>query len=278
MTHDGPSLEIDRLRAGYGKREVFGNVSFRVDRGMLTALLGANGCGKTTLLKVLCRDLPYEGSCRFEGEPLNAVPHRELARRISYIPQRSGVGISLPALEVVMMGFNPTLGLLERPSAAQRQRALESLAAVGLAERAGEDYQRLSEGQKQLCVLARAMVEDARLLLMDEPESSLDFRYRHRIMRLLSGLVSRSDRACLVTLHDPALALTYCKRLVLLKNGVCVAVLHPETDGLSRMEDALAEIYGPVRLIRAEGQFIMLPASESEGGTHATDDPYCSAR
>lgn len=278
MTRDMPALEIDSLRAGYGKREVLENVSFRADRGMLTALLGANGCGKTTLLKVLCRQLPFEGSCRFEGTPLNELPPRELARRVSYIPQRSGVGVSLPALEVVLMGFNPVLGLLERPSAAQRQKALEALAAVGLADRAGEDYQRLSEGQKQLCILARTMVEDARLLLMDEPESSLDFCHRHRVMRLLSGLVSNTDKACLVTLHDPALALAYCKRLILLKDGVCVAVLHPEADSLSRMEDALAEIYGPIRLIRAEGQLIMLPATDSEGGTHALDDPHCAAR
>lgn len=271
-------LAVERLRAGYGKREVLRDVSFRAEAGMLTALLGANGCGKTTLLKALCRQLPYEGGCLLGGAPLEALSRRALARQVSYIPQRSGIGISLPVLEVVLMGFNPVLGLLERPSAAQRQKACEALAAVGLADRAGEDYQRLSEGQKQLCILARTMVEDARLLLMDEPESSLDFSHRHRIMRLLSGMVRDAEKACLVTLHDPALALAYCGRLVLLKDGVCTAILHPQSDGLSSMEDALAEIYGPVRLLRAEGRLIMLPATDSEGGTHASDDPHCSAR
>ena len=272
------ALEVDHLRAGYGKREVLADVTFRAEGGMLTALLGANGCGKTTLLKALCRQLPCEGSVRIDGTPLHTLSHRALARQVSYIPQRSGIGISLPALEVVLMGFNPVLGLLEHPSAAQRQRALEALAAVGLADRAGEDHQRLSEGQKQLCILARTMVEDARLLLMDEPESSLDLRHRHQIMRLLSGLVTSSGKACVVTLHDPALALAYCKRLVLLRDGACIAVLHPETDSLSRMQEALAEIYGPIRLIRAEGQLIMLPATDSEGGTHAIDDPHRAAR
>ena len=276
MTHkSAPTLKIEHLQAGYGKHLVLRDVSFQADGGMLTALLGANGCGKTTLLKVLCRQLPYTGSCLFGGTPLTALSHRALARQVSYIPQRSGIGISLPVLEVVLMGFNPVLGVLERPSAAQKQRALEALAAVGMEARAAEDYQRLSEGQKQLCILARTMVEDARLLLMDEPESSLDFHHRHRIMRLLSGLVTDTGKACLVTLHDPALALAYCQRLILLKDGACIAVLHPGTDSLSRMEAALSEIYGPVRLARLEGQLVMLPASDSIGGAYAFNDPHC---
>ena len=260
MPEGMPTLTIEHLSAGYGNRLVLRDVSFRADGGMLTALLGANGCGKTTLLKVLCRQLPSTGRCLFEGTLLSALSRRTLAKRISYIPQRSGIGISLPVLEVVLMGFNPALGLLERPSPAQRQKALEALAAVGMAEFAGEDYQRLSEGQKQLCILARTMIEDARLLLMDEPESSLDFFHRHRIMRLLSGLVTGSDKACLVTLHDPALALEYCRRLILLRDGVCVAALEPESDNLRRMEEALTEIYGPVRLMRLEKRLIMIPA------------------
>ena len=272
-----PSLTVEHLRAGYGKRAVLRDVSFRVDGGMLTGLLGANGCGKTTLLKVLCRQLPYAGSCLMEDTHLNALPRKALARQVSYIPQRSGISISLPVLQVVLMGFNPVLGLLERPSEAQRGQALEALGAVGMADRADEDFQRLSEGQKQLCILARTMVEDARLLLMDEPESSLDFFHRHRIMRLLSGLIAGTGKACLVTLHDPALALAYCQRLILLKNGVCAAVLHPESDSLSHMEAALTDVYGPVRLARLENRLVMLPADESEGGAYAPNNPRISS-
>lgn len=258
------TLEINHLLAGYGHKPVLKDISFQAEEGMLTALLGANGCGKTTLLKVLCQQLPYTGSCLLEGEPLETFSRRALARQVSYIPQRSGIGISLPVLEVVLMGFNPVLGVLQHPSESQKSRAREALAAVGLEARAVEDYQRLSEGQKQLVILARTMVEDSRLLLLDEPESSLDFFHRHRMMRLLSGLVADSGKAGLVTLHDPALALKYCDRLVLLKDGICAAVLHPASDSLSRMEQALAEIYGPVRLRRLEdmdkSRLVMLPA------------------
>lgn len=259
-----PFLDIQHLHAGYGRKSVLKEVSFQAEEGQLTALLGANGSGKTTLLKVLCRQLPYTGSCVLDGQPLETFSRRELARQISYIPQRSGIGISLPVLEVVLMGFNPVLGILQHPSHDQKAKAREALAVVGLEARAAEDYQRLSEGQKQLVILARTMVEDSRLLLLDEPESSLDFFHRHRMMRLLSGLVTGSGKAGLVTLHDPALALEYCRRLVLLKDGVCAAVLRPASDSLSRMEQALAEIYGPVRLKRVEDmekpRLVMLPA------------------
>lgn len=259
-----PFLEIKHLRAGYGQRIVLKDVSFQAEEGRLTALLGANGCGKTTLLKALCRQLPYTGACVLEGKPLETFSRRALAKQVSYIPQRSGIGISLPVLEVVLMGYNPVLGILQRPSRSQKSRAYEALAAVGLEACAEEDYQRLSEGQKQLVILARAMVEDARLLLMDEPESSLDFFHRHQMMRLLSGMVANSGKAGLVTLHDPALALEYCQRLVLLKDGVCLSVLHPGSDSIFHMEKALTELYGPVRLKLLKDlekpRLVMLPA------------------
>lgn len=257
MADSTPFLTLSNIAAGYGGKQVLKGVSFEARAGELTGLLGANGCGKTTLLKALCRQIPSAGTCLCGGVDLSALSGRELARRISYIPQRTGVGISLPALEVILMGFNPRLGLLESPSAAQRARAREALAAVGLADAAYQDYQTLSEGQKQLCVLARAMVEDASLLLLDEPESSLDFPHRRRMMKLLTGMVSGrepgGDGACpekagLVALHDPALALEFCRRLVLMKDGVCAAVLRPTEDGIPDMEAALSEIYGPVRL------------------------------
>ena len=263
MSPDRPFLNILHLSAGYGRRTVLEDVSFQAGEGLLTALLGANGCGKTTLLRVLCRQLPHTGSCVLDGKPLETFSRRDLAKQVSYIPQRSGIGISLTVLEVVLMGFNPVLGVLQRPSRAQKSRAYEALNAVGMEEYAEEDYQRLSEGQKQLCILARTMAEDARLLLLDEPESALDFFHRHQMMRLLSGLAARSGKTALVTLHDPALALEYCRRLVLLKDGKCLSVLNPAHDSVSHMEQALSELYGPVRLkwIRdlEKPRLVMLP-------------------
>lgn len=313
-------LQVSSLSAGYGRSQILKDVSFCAKQGGITGLLGSNGCGKTTLLRALCRQLPFTGSCLLNGRPLEQMTSRQLAKQISYIPQRSGIAISMPVIDVVLMGFNPVLGLLEQPSRAQKEKARGALRAVGMEISAEQDYQTLSEGQKQLCILARTIVEDASLLLLDEPESSLDFPHRHRIMELLTEIIRGQDLSCadssassitinevtrnisagisnsdarrffntsadtarntlsgsssdqqtlfprkaaLVTLHDPQLALEYCSRLVLLKDGVCTAILHPDTDSLPDMEAALSEVYGPIRLraIEENGRrsLILLP-------------------
>lgn len=189
LPYETYSLTVSRLSAGYGRHMVLKDISFQTRPGELTGLLGPNGCGKTTLLRALCGQLPYSGSCLLNGRPLEGLSSRKLARLISYIPQRSGIGISLPVIDVVLMGFNPVLGLLQQPSSRQREQAYNALDAVGMKPYAEHDYQKLSEGQKQLCILARTMVEDASLLLLDEPESSLDFPHRHQTMRLLTEIV-----------------------------------------------------------------------------------------
>lgn len=242
------SLSLSGICAGYGRKCVLKDISFQTESGKITGLLGPNGCGKTTLLRVLCQQLPYTGTCSLKGQSLRECPPRRLARQISYIPQRSGIAISLPVTEVVLMGFNPVLGLLERPSAAQIAEAHKALQAVGMDAFAEEDYQKLSEGQKQLCILARTMVEKTSLLLLDEPESSLDFPHRHRIMKLLSQMVGERDIGALMTLHDPLLALEYCQELILLREGSVADILYPEKDPLPQMEKALSRIYGPLEL------------------------------
>ena len=109
---NSPFFTADNLRAGYGKKIILENICFSLEQGTVTGLLGANGSGKSTLLKVLCQQLSYQGCCRFMGQPLNALSHRKLAKTISFIPQRSGISLSLPVIDVVLMGFNPSLKLL----------------------------------------------------------------------------------------------------------------------------------------------------------------------
>ena len=150
---------------------------------MLTGYLGA---GKTTLLKAAAGLLPHTGQCLLDGVPLESLSTRRLAQTVSYIPQQSGISVSLSAREVVLMGFNPRLGVLQSPTAAMRAAADEALRTVGLADKAGQDYLTLSGGEKQLCILARTIAEDAPLLLLDEPDSALDLANRSRMTALLA--------------------------------------------------------------------------------------------
>ncbi len=249
-------FKVEDLTAGYGGRPVVEKISFELEEGSLLGLLGANGSGKTTLLKAICGILPHQGSCVLEGTRLEKLPPRQLARLCSYIPQRSGISIDISLLDVVLMGFNPRLGLLEHPSAQMKEKARQALAQTGLEERAEDNYLQLSEGQKQLCILARTLAAEGRFLLLDEPESALDFRHRYRMLELLRDWLrggedgGQKKRAAAAALHDPSLALNCCDSLLLLSEGKIHAVLHPGTDPLERMEEQLAVIYGSVSLHR----------------------------
>lgn len=260
-------LTVEGLGGAYGSGFALQEVSFTVEEGTLTALLGANGSGKTTLLKMICQQRKHQGACRLAREMsegggdvgsalereagsmlLEQLSLRQLSRQVSYIPQRSGITVGLTVLDVVLMGFNPVLGLLEGPSQSQRRQAAKALEMLGLAGYEERDYLSLSEGQKQLAMLARTLLEDSRLLILDEPDSALDIPNRCRLMERLRALVREGRRAGLLSLHDPQLALEFCDQLLLIRAGRCVGRLCPGHDPLPVMEEALAQIYGPITL------------------------------
>ena len=140
---------------------------------------------------------------------------------------------------------------------------MQALEQVGLAGKEETNYLHLSEGQKQLCILARTLVSDSKLLLLDEPESALDFRFRHQMLSLLHSWVASRERSAIVTLHDPALALNFCDKLLLLSDGGVLGIIAPKSDSLDKMEQVLRKVYGPISLQRChnrkgEAQIIML--------------------
>lgn len=260
-------LEVSAVCAGYGRKKVIDSLSFSLEKGELLGLLGANGSGKSTLLKALCGNLAHGGQVLLEGQPLEKLAPRPLAKLCSYIPQRSGISIDLSALEVVSMGFNPHLGLLEQPGEAHLARAREALELVGLGGREEENYQTLSEGQKQLCILARTLVSEAKLLLLDEPESALDLGHKWKMAALLRRFCA--DRSAVLALHDPNLALNVCHRVLLLQEGKALGLLRPRQDSMEEMEKALSQLYGPISLGKmpdkhGKEQFVLINDWEEE--------------
>lgn len=256
-------LSVNAVAAGYGKQNVIECISFNLESGSLMGIIGANGSGKTTLLKALCGILPHEGTCMLEDVTLEHLSARQIAKLVSYIPQRSGISIDISVLDVVLMGFNPRLGLLEHPTRNMKDEAIQTLSQVGLAGKEGTNYLHLSEGQKQLCILARTLVSGSKLLLLDEPESALDFHFRHQMLSLLHNWVTVERRSAIVALHDPALALNFCDKLLLLSDGGVLDMIEPQTDPLDKMEHKLSMVYGPVSLQRChnrkgEAQIVML--------------------
>jgi iron complex transport system ATP-binding protein len=243
-----------KLSAGYGKKNIISDISFSLEKGRLLGILGANGCGKTTLLKCICGILPHGGECTLLGEKLETLSPRHIAQKCSYIPQRSGISIEISALDVVLMGFNPKLRLLEHPNEEMRNKARTALALVGLGERENENYTSLSEGQKRLCLLAGTLVSEANLLLLDEPESALDFRFRYKMLEILKSWLSCGERGAIVTLHDGTLALNYCDELLLLANGTVLGIIRPKSDPIEKTEEMLSRIYGSISLQKCIGR------------------------
>lgn len=258
---------VDGLSAGYGGTAVLKELSFSLENNCVMGILGANGSGKTTLIKSICGIVRHTGSCVLEGQALEGLSAKQIAKRISYIPQRSGISIDIPVLDVVLMGFNPQLAILEHPTKAMRAAAENALARVGLAGFEEKNYLHLSEGQKQLCILARTMVSGSRMLLLDEPESALDFQHRYRMLDLIHSWIGQTNGSAMVTLHDPILALNRCNQLMVLKNGGILDILCPATDCVAHMEKVLRHVYGPVSLHRIRnrtGQEVLTLLKEDE--------------
>ena len=155
------------------------------------------------------------------------------------------------------MGFNARLRLLDSPGEAHRRIAMEHLTHLGLAELAGRDYATLSEGQKQLVILARALSQDTPVMLMDEPDSALDFVNRHMVLGKIREVLHERQQAGLITLHDPNFALSYCDRLLLMQDGTIVTEIDMRNTDRAAIEAALGIIYGEIAVLEYKERYIM---------------------
>ena len=255
-------LRVEQLCAGYGRGDVIHHVSFSLEEGELCALLGGNGSGKTTLLRAICDLLPGKGNLVLGGRPLSALSRWERARRVGYLAQGGRMTLALPVLDVVLMGLNPELGLLESPGASHRRRAMEALEWVGMAHLAQLPFQSLSQGQKQLCLFARTLVCQPELLVLDEPDSALDFPNRGRMMGLLKDYLGKEKRAVLLCSHDVNSALAHANRLLLMKDGTLLHDLRPKALSREELERALRDVYGPVEVLCHKGRYVMIGGEE----------------
>lgn len=245
---DKTIFKVQDVYAGYGKKEVLKGINFEIKQNMLAALVGVNGSGKSTLIKCIANQIPHQGKCILETDILEELSVKRLAQNVSYMPQKSSLQISISVMDVVLMGFNPVLKLLEKPSMSHKKAVTEALERVGLKGYESVDFQTLSEGQKQLVFLARTMIENTRLLLLDEPDSALDFSNRHRILKVLKQMIQTEGKAGILCIHDPSLALEFCDLVILLKDGVICSILELNKTDIYEMEQALCEIYGNVSI------------------------------
>lgn len=235
------SLVATDLAIGYPDHRIGQGYSLRLDPGRVVALLGPNGAGKSTLLKTLLGLLaPHAGTLTLEDRSLAHFSDRERARRLSYVPQSSTPGFGYRALEVVLMGRAAWHGALVPPSAADRRAAHDALARLGIDDLAQRPITRLSGGEIQLLLIARALAQAAPLMLLDEPTASLDFGHQNRVLTELARLKA-DGLGILFSTHDPNHAVRIADEVLLVSEGSPMA-FGPVSQTLTAA--ALSRLYG----------------------------------
>lgn len=239
-------LTVSDLYAGYGKTNILKNVNFSMDSGDFLCILGANGCGKTTLLKTILGIIkPGGGSVTLDGENVHAMDVKTLARKIAYIPQAHVPPFPFTVRDVVLMGRTPFLGHMASPRASDRKIADDILDMLDIGWMADRSYTRLSGGQRQMVIVARALAQQPRMLVMDEPTASLDFGNQYVVLNKMVNL-SQSGMSVIMVTHDPDHAFFCANRTIAMKDGQVIG------DGTPReviVEEAMQEIYRtPVKI------------------------------
>ncbi|MFV0335550.1 MAG: ABC transporter ATP-binding protein [Tropicimonas sp.] len=245
-------LEVQDLAFSFGKgKRSIKDVSFELEPGEVLCLLGPNGAGKTTLLRCLTGGLqPSGGRMLLGGDDTTGLPPRDLAQRMAYVPQASQPAFGHKLREMVLMGRSPHMGRFDVPGPADHERAEAALARLGIAHLADRSFAAVSGGERQLCLLARALAQEARILVLDEPAASLDFGNQIKLLEVISEL-SRDGFGILMVTHHPDHALQVGNRFLALKAGVIHAA-----GTVSRMTEPgyLTDLYGAdIEVIRDPG-------------------------
>ena len=222
------NLEVKNLSFAYSTHPVLHDVSFTLHKGEFLSVLGPNGVGKSTLFRCILGLLTdYKGQILSDGDDLRRMPRREMARRIAYIPQINRPTFGYTVLDTVLMGTTRQVSMFSQPSRDQIATACQALERVGAAHLAERDFSYLSGGEQQLVLVARAIAQQAEILIMDEPTSALDFGNQLRILQLVKELAGEGYGVLLST-HNPQHALSFATRILALSDGKVAALGHAD--------------------------------------------------
>jgi iron complex transport system ATP-binding protein len=234
-------LQASALSIGYERRRVASGIDLSVRRGEVLCLLGPNGAGKTTLFKTLLGLIPAQaGEVTIEGRPIAALARAELARSMAYVPQAQVMEFAYTVLDLVLMGRTAHLGPFSAPGRRDHERARAALADLGIADLAEAEANRISGGQRQLCLIARALAQDAPLLVMDEPTASLDLGNRLLVLERVRAL-KQQNYGVVFSTHDPDQARELATMVAVIAGGGLVAHGVPEN---TLTGPILSSVYG----------------------------------
>lgn len=242
MAVTAPVLQVEDLHYhhDHGDHRLKG-ISFELEPGELCCLLGPNGAGKTTLLRCLLGFTePKQGNLKLSGEPITELSARQRARLVAYVPQNTSSAFPFTALDIAVMGRTPHISLISTPSEKDREMTMGVLEELGIAHLADRSFSQLSGGERQLTLIARALVQESPTLVLDEPTAALDYGNAMRILRTARELASQG-RAVLMTTHEPDHVLAGADRALLLDEGRLIADGKPASTLTSQ---SMSRLYG----------------------------------
>lgn len=243
-------LDIADLSFSYGDTHILKHIDFRAYEGQLVALIGPNGAGKSTLFRCILRFLSgYTGHIYLYGEDMKNMSRPQIAKKIAYIPQSGDPVFNYTVLDTVLMGITGGLKLLETPNRSHVAKAEKILESLGILHLRDRGVRRISGGERQLVLLARAIIQDAGILIMDEPTASLDYGNQFRVMEGIRNLVEEGYTVILST-HNPEHALLFAEKAFVLKGGE-VKAAGPSKEILT--EELMRDLYDvEVRMLDTE--------------------------
>ncbi len=274
---DDGGIRVSDVNHLYDRVLVLDEVTLNLKRGSVTTLLGPNGCGKTTLLKVINGLLkPNGGAVTVEGKDVAIMNPKELAKTIGHVSQIHKTSFPFSVLDVVLTGRMPYISAFSMPGDGDLEIAERSLSKVGMGHLSQRPYTQISGGERQLTMIARALAQEPRFLILDEPTSYLDFKNQVLVLKMVTELARKGDFTVVMTLHDPNHALMFSDEVVLMRKlargsdenggglrgdeplrGNVVAFGRPSE---VMTPEKIAEAYGiEVEILEHNGRRILLP-------------------
>lgn len=212
-------IEVKNLSYSYGKKIIIEDMSFAISQGDFCAIMGPNGCGKTTLLKCIANLLPVKANTVFvNGKDSTSYSIKKLARQIAFVPQHTPLDFEFSAFETVLMGRNPYQTHLQNESQKDWDIVEECMKKTNTWHLRFAPLTEMSGGEMQRVLLARALAQQTPIMLLDEPLSNLDISHQFEIIKLLREISQNEKKTILLIVHDPNIAIRYCKTLLLLHN------------------------------------------------------------
>jgi len=258
------SISVTNLSFSYGSKQVLHDLNFDIPDGMLVNVLGPNGVGKSTLFRcILGLNQRYTGSIIVNDRDIKSLSIRERAREISYIPQTHAPVYDYEVIDVVLMATGSDLKMLSNPRAEQKRRAYAALERIGIADFAHRLYTQISGGEQQLVLVARALAQNARTIVMDEPTSALDYGNTVRVLSCIRQL-AREGLSIIQSTHNPDHAFLYSDKTLVLKDGRVDAYGTPRDVITSKLISDLYDVDVEVSSLYGDKVRVCVPRHEIE--------------